>query len=1013
MSAAIEILYVGADDEFAANVVDVLEEDWDGCRIDLTVLQTQDEGVERVRDDCIDCVVSEYELPEGEGVDLLGTVRGIWPNLPFILAPVDGSETVAARAVAEDVTHYVPRRSNGTDADRLADRIEMAVNESPVSPVPSIGPEQYRLLVEQNLVGIGIVQDERFRYVNPKFAEIHGYRQVELIGESVLELIAEEDVERARRNLQRRRSGEDPHDRYVITAQTKDGTAIEVELQSRRLEYEGDPAVMGVVRDVSERRERQRELGRYEAFVEHSGDAIAVVGMDGRIEFLSEGGKTEAGYDPDELIGEQVYEYVHPEDREKLADRLASIIDYPETSVTAEYRFRRPDGGWAWIESRVVNRLDDPAIDGILMNTRNVDERKAREASLERYETVVDHLREAVWMLDEDGRIEFINEYLADVLDVSESAITGEPIAEVLVDADVSFDSRENGEARTVVKRLFPDAPGGEVRDVVRLFIDGERVVLDIKNVLLEGPDGNHVIGAARNVTEREALQTRLRVYERAIEGSTDLFAAIDRNREYIFANQAYCEYHGVDPEWVVGRSVDEVLDEALIDRIDEYIERSFAGEEVHYDVTRIHPDLGDRHLDVRYYPVTTPDSESHILVAAMRDVTERKRREQRVTALHEAATDIAAADLETEVYRALVNAAIDVLEFDFAIADAERDGVLVPQAMTENLSQGGYYEETSLEDDNTLAARAYNQDDTILTNDLREQDVAPADSEYRSILTVPIGGFGAFQAGSREVDAFDETDRALTEILVGHAVEALTRLEQRQELQARREALERENERLDRFASVVSHDLRNPLTVANGQLELARESCESPRLDEIETSLTRMEAMIQDLLAMAREGQIVDDGELSPVDLDAIARAAWKQVSTSKAELVAESGLDAVADSDRVKHVFANLFRNSIEHGFPDNPPGAEDGSAGLTVRVGALSDEDETGFFVEDDGIGIPESDREPVFDPGYSTDPEGTGFGLMIVKDVVNAHGWTIRLTQSEDGGARFEISDVEIA
>jgi signal transduction histidine kinase len=76
------------------------------------------------------------------------------------------------------------------------------------------------------------------------------------------------------------------------------------------------------------------------------------------------------------------------------------------------------------------------------------------------------------------------------------------------------------------------------------------------------------------------------------------------------------------------------------------------------------------------------------------------------------------------------------------------------------------------------------------------------------------------------------------------------------------------------------------------------------------------------------------------------------------------------------------------------------------VTVTVGDLADD--AGFFVADDGPGIPPDERETVFEAGHSTAPDGTGFGLAIVDGIADAHGWTVRVTDSATGGARFEFS-----
>ncbi|RLM42010.1 PAS domain S-box protein [Haloarcula sp. Atlit-47R] len=208
---------------------------------------------------------------------------------------------------------------------------------------------------------------------------------------------------------------------------------------------------------------------------------------------------------------------------------------------------------------------------------------------------------------------------------------------------------------------------------------------------------------------------------------------------------------------------------------------------------------------------------------------------------------------------------------------------------------------------------------------------------------------------------------------------------------------LERQNERLNEFASVVSHDIRNPLSVAVGNLELAADECDSEFLDNAATALTRIEYLTGDLLALARSGKAV--GETTPVQLQTIAKSAWGNVETATATL--DLGTDDTiveADRDRLEEAFENLFRNAIEHGGED-----------ITVRVGTINN----GFYVEDSGDGIPDDARDQVFDHGYSTGEEGTGFGLSIVRSIIEGHGWSITATDAISGGARFEITDVQLS
>jgi PAS domain S-box-containing protein len=255
-------------------------------------------------------------------------------------------------------------------------------------------------------------------------------------------------------------------------------------------------------------------------------------------------------------------------------------------------------------------------------------------------------------------------------------------------------------------------------------------------------------------------------------------------------------------------------------------------------------------------------------------------------------------------------------------------------------------------------------------------------------------------------------------------------------ERRERERELARQNERLEEFASVVSHDLRNPLNVAEGQLELARETGDPGSFDAVERAHDRMESRIEGLLDLARHGRTV--GETGPVALDEASRAAWESVGTSAARLELEEGLPTVeADRERLGQLFENLFSNAVAHGTegssaPTDEVGGDpeaadrraaadgradevtDGGTGgvgrespLTVTVGPRGD----GFYVADDGVGLPSGEYERAFDPGYSTDEGGTGFGLAIVRSIAEAHGWSVAATEGSEGGARFEFADVE--
>lgn len=233
--------------------------------------------------------------------------------------------------------------------------------------------------------------------------------------------------------------------------------------------------------------------------------------------------------------------------------------------------------------------------------------------------------------------------------------------------------------------------------------------------------------------------------------------------------------------------------------------------------------------------------------------------------------------------------------------------------------------------------------------------------------------------------------------LLLRDITERRRREEQLRETKARLEdsnaELKQANERLDNFASVVAHDLRNPLTIATGYAEIAEETGEQEHFENIATAHDRMEQLIDDLLTLARNETTVDD--LQQLDIGVAAREAWELVDTASASLTVTDDVSVMkGDSGRVVQLFENLFRNAIEHGGNTSE-----------ITVGDLAGG--SGFFVEDDGVGIPSDMRDTVLEHGVTTNDEGTGFGLSIVADIAADHGLDVTVTSGTQGGARFEF------
>ncbi|KOX93343.1 chemotaxis protein CheY [Haloarcula rubripromontorii] len=516
-----------------------------------------------------------------------------------------------------------------------------------------------------------------------------------------------------------------------------------------------------------------------------------------------------------------------------------------------------------------------------------------------------------------------------------------------------------------------------------------------------------------RNAVERvkakataEAAQERTK---RILDATNDA-VLVSVASTIVYANPAAVELFGAaDSDELRDRPLTELVEPAgcgtaAVERVvkddqtADYVERTIrtlAGNNVQASVTA---------CDVTW------DSEDST-VTVISDRSDTDERERRLEALHEATRELMAAEVRNEVAGIGVNAAADIIGLDAnAVHLINDDGRLEPVAATAS-ARKLIGDIPTFGPGDSIAWRVYESGEATAVPDVRlDEDVQNPETPTRSELYLPLGGHGILIAASATVDAFNEADIVAGRILAANMEVALAAVERDRQLRDREQELSAQNDRLEQFATVVSHDLRNPLNVAIGRLGALSEACDDDNIDAIEQALDRMQALIDDLLLLARTGDSV--AEMETVALATAVTDCWEVVDTGDAALVVDTDRKIQADMTRLKQLLENLIRNAVEHSATDSRLQSEGadrhGSSAVTITVTEIPD----GFAVSDDGPGVPESDRETVFESGYSTTTDGTGFGLSIVSQIATAHDWTVTLTESDTGGARFEFTGVDV-
>ncbi|WP_225335290.1 PAS domain S-box protein [Halomicrobium urmianum] len=518
---------------------------------------------------------------------------------------------------------------------------------------------------------------------------------------------------------------------------------------------------------------------------------------------------------------------------------------------------------------------------------------------------------------------------------------------------------------------VAPDLDGGSVVAVpldhdgtrygdLYVYADGPAAFdLSERDLLTElGSDIARALDRAETKTERAQ-------YERVVEAlPIGVFRTVSEpDGEIVDADQTLAETFGRDSaEALLGCELGDLFRQ---DGDGDSFGERFDGEGVVGEVERCHETADGDEVQLSVTAVRTEVDGQAYFDGAVRDVTHHRERQSKLrqfrSAVEHAGHVVLITDADGQIE--YVNDAFeDVTGYDAAEAVGE-----TPRLLNSGEHDEGFYEDLW---------------STISDGDVWQGEIV---NERKDGSQYVIDQTIAPIKHGDEVDGYVAINRDVT-----------TLKEYERELEA-------QNERLKRYGHNVAHDLRNPLTRLNGEIDRIQAAlggevdpdaarAGSRRISDI---VGEMETLIDDLLAMAELGQLVIDPER--ISLEGVAREAWRQVDTEAAELTVQDAA-VRADHDRLRELLSNLFRNAVEHAGPD-----------VRVRVAPL-DRDE-GFLVEDDGPGISPDERDRVFDRGFTTSDDGTGFGLAIVEQIAEAHGWTTVVVDGSDGGARFEFRDVD--
>ena len=719
----------------------------------------------------------------------------------------------------------------------------------------------------------------------------------------------------------------------------------------------------------------------FEQLVGVATDAVVTADADGNIVYANDAVESLLGYDPEAICGQQFTDFIPDRLRERYEEwhaRYASgDAGTPLDDDTFEVTWLTADGDEKRLSASAFEHESDgrKLFTGIFREAPDLDEQGERLREEEALiEEIFDTSPIAVAVRDADGDLLRANQRAAELVGA------GANTQEFPYDTEKHEASSEwkvyDTDGNRLTEEEFPVSRAVETGEsvfneaVVVERPDGSQVWLSVNAAPVhDGGEVERIVSTAEDITElketqfelehrREELETELAEVFRRV---TDAFFALNDDWEFTYVNDTAEELLWRTEVELVGKNVWDEFPGAVDTTFQREYERAMETQEP-VSFVEYYPPLSTW-FEVRAYPSETG------LSVYFQDVTERIQRER-----------------ELERYETIV----ETVDDGIYIVGPDETFSMVNSTFAELVG----YDQAEL-----IGASPTVLYDDETANAARELQREILDGERESAtLEHPLRTNGG---ETLPVETTFVVRKLGTE---GHERVGVTRdITERKE---RQRELEAQNERLDAFASMLAHELRNPLEIAQIYLDMGVEDVtdgEDPAADEdaarsfreVEQALDRIEEMIDTLLVVTRRQGDVNGTEI--VNLGEVAEEWWNTPDDRDGDLEVLTDREIRADPSRLRQLLENLFRNAEEHAGP-----------GVTVRVGDL----ENGFYVEDDGPGIGEATRSKVFEPGYSTSNVGIGFGLAVVRQLVEAHGWECEIAESEAGGARFEFRGMDV-
>ncbi len=657
-------------------------------------------------------VLSDFTLPDLNGLDVLEVFRSQAREVPVIIVTGSNTEEIAVSCMRAGATDYV----NKNQLHLLVPAIEGALALKREREAKAQAESALRQSEEtlrhiaghvSDLIAVVDLNGRRI-YNSPSYRDILGDPEA-LRGTDSFTEIHPDDRERVKQifaDTIRTGNGRRAEYRFLL----KDGSIRFIESQGNVItDHRGQPSRIVVVsRDITERKRTEDTIRaseqRFRSLIEHSSEGIALVDQSGLVLYAGPSTERILGYTVSEFTGMNAFSTLHPDDIPRTKQLLAELVAHPGKSVTTEYRILHKNGALKWMEGMGTNLLTDPAVRAIVVNYRDITERKdaveALSKSEERYRAFVEQSSEAIWRLEidvpmpvslcEQDQIDFLysHGYLAQCNDVmarmyglsSAEDLQGTRLKELLIRSDTENLHYIQGFIRSGYRLLNAESHEPDSDGIMHYFL----------NNLVGTVEDGHLIrawGTQRDITERKQTESRLAMLAHALRSITEGVTLTDLDDNILFVNDAFLRMYGYKESEVIGKHISIVRSRRNSPEIIEQVLEGTLHGAWEGELWNCRKDGSEFLISLSTSVVRGENGEPLALMGVARDVTEEKRAEKLQDAVYRIAQAADTALNLDDIYKAVHGIIQEVMpanNFYIALYDEQQDLLHFPYFVDE-----------------------------------------------------------------------------------------------------------------------------------------------------------------------------------------------------------------------------------------------------------------------------------------------------------------------------------------